>query len=162
MPYKRIIVFYFLISNGSLLLSTNCKIDYINIFFIIIYLKEIIISLIPFIIITTIPSRYIATNIMNFTNGLIRFGSDDQEIKKIPTYVFDSDLISSEGTNFEINNNNFIRINEDSKSCIICFYDYKEDDQIKLLGCKHYYHKKCIDAWLKISPTCPTCRKSIK
>jgi len=157
-----ITLFYFLTSYGSILLWTNCSLDCINTFFIFIYLKEIIISLIPFIIITIIPSQYIARNIMFFSNGLIRFGSDDDEIKKIPTYVFDTNLICSEGVNYELQENNFIRLNENDSYCIICFHDYKEDDLIKVLGCNHFYHQKCIDEWLKISPTCPTCRKSIK
>ena len=154
-------LFYFLVRYFSTLLWNDCTVDYINVFFIFIYLKEIMISLIPFIIITTIPSQYIARNIMIFSNGLIRFGSDDEEIKKIPTYVFDPNLISSEGVSYELQENNFIRLNENDSCCIICFHDYKEDDLIKVLGCNHFYHQKCIDEWLKISPTCPTCRKSI-
>lgn len=29
-------------------------------------------------------------------------------------------------------------------------------------GCIHYYHADCIDEWLKINVTCPTCRNDIR
>ena len=27
--------------------------------------------------------------------------------------------------------------------------------------CKHYFHKKCIDKWLKKNASCPICRDKI-
>ena len=31
-----------------------------------------------------------------------------------------------------------------------------------ILDCQHIFHKKCVNKWLKISKTCPLCRKTHK
>lgn len=46
-------------------------------------------------------------------------------------------------------------------SCPICLADFSQDDEIRILPCKHYYHKECSDQWLAVNSTCPTCRSSI-
>jgi hypothetical protein len=38
--------------------------------------------------------------------------------------------------------------------CPICLLD-NTDFKTK---CNHYFHKKCLDEWLKIKPICPLCR----
>lgn len=30
-----------------------------------------------------------------------------------------------------------------------------------LLSCGHLFHQKCLDSWLKINPTCPSCRRTV-
>lgn len=45
------------------------------------------------------------------------------------------------------------------KSCLICMEEYKEGMFKRLLPkCKHFFHKKCIDKWLKKNASCPICR----
>ncbi|XP_069048835.1 uncharacterized protein [Lepisosteus oculatus] len=34
--------------------------------------------------------------------------------------------------------------------CQICFSDYREGEQLRVLPCLHDYHAKCIDRWLKV------------
>ena len=47
----------------------------------------------------------------------------------------------------------------DEESCFICFEKYKEKElKRKLPHCNHFFHKKCIDKWLKNKSTCPHCR----
>lgn len=43
--------------------------------------------------------------------------------------------------------------------CNIC-YDIYEKNQFKRIinQCKHCFHKKCIDKWLKKNASCPVCR----
>jgi len=46
--------------------------------------------------------------------------------------------------------------------CTICLDNYMSDmptdeSEIRKLVCKHKYHKKCIDAWLKDNEYCPIC-----
>ena len=43
--------------------------------------------------------------------------------------------------------------------CFICLNEFKENELKRKLKCNHYFHKKCIDKWLKISARCPICRK---
>lgn len=49
--------------------------------------------------------------------------------------------------------------NEDS--CVVCFDIYKAHDVIRILTCKHFFHKMCIDPWLLAHRTCPICKCDI-
>ncbi|XP_019729499.1 uncharacterized protein LOC109518225 [Hippocampus comes] len=42
--------------------------------------------------------------------------------------------------------------------CQICFGDYDDGDQLRMLPCFHDYHVACIDRWLRDNTTCPICR----
>ena len=47
-------------------------------------------------------------------------------------------------------------LNED---CLICMEKYKLGElKRKIPKCNHYFHKKCIDKWLKKKGSCPVCR----
>lgn len=42
--------------------------------------------------------------------------------------------------------------------CVICHEELVPLDDCYQLECKHIFHKKCIDYWLKEQSTCPICR----
>ena len=42
--------------------------------------------------------------------------------------------------------------------CSIC-YEHGIDSALK--NCKHEFHLKCIDTWLKMKHTCPVCRSNV-
>ncbi|XP_027367816.1 RING-H2 finger protein ATL70-like [Abrus precatorius] len=45
--------------------------------------------------------------------------------------------------------------------CSICLADYKDSEWLRLLpDCGHFFHKECIDMWLRLNLTCPMCRNS--
>ena len=44
--------------------------------------------------------------------------------------------------------------------CSICIEETKNNDLIIKLNCNHVFHYNCIEPWLKISFTCPNCRKN--
>jgi hypothetical protein len=48
-----------------------------------------------------------------------------------------------------------------NNSCGICFLDYGAEDIVRKLGCNHFYHKECIDEWLKQRLICPYCCQDI-
>lgn len=50
---------------------------------------------------------------------------------------------------------------ESEPSCSICMEDFKVGDSLRMLPCKHDFHKECVDKWLSFNPTCPLCRNSI-
>lgn len=51
----------------------------------------------------------------------------------------------------------------DNSQCSICLDDFKINETIVFLKCKHIYHKDCIKNWLtKQSSKCPTCRTCCK
>lgn len=43
-------------------------------------------------------------------------------------------------------------------TCSVCLECFAENDLVKVLGCKHFFHQKCIDPWLKKTLKCPLCR----
>lgn len=47
------------------------------------------------------------------------------------------------------------------KECIICLEEFKDNQNIRILQCMHYFHKKCIDDWLNKSVNCPECQYNI-
>ena len=50
-------------------------------------------------------------------------------------------------------------LNED---CLICMEKYKLNQFKRTLPtCKHYFHKKCVDKWLKQNSSCPICRDKL-
>lgn len=49
------------------------------------------------------------------------------------------------------------------KDCSICIEEFREDDLITELPCKHIFHKSCIKNWLcREKVTCPSCRKDTR
>ncbi|XP_052902358.1 E3 ubiquitin-protein ligase goliath [Anopheles moucheti] len=49
----------------------------------------------------------------------------------------------------------------DNDCCAICIEPYKVTDVIRVLPCKHEFHKVCIDPWLLEHRTCPMCKMDI-
>ncbi|CAK9859794.1 unnamed protein product [Sphagnum jensenii] len=48
------------------------------------------------------------------------------------------------------------------RECTVCLSDFEEEDDLRLLpGCKHVFHKDCIDVWFQSHSTCPLCRASL-
>jgi len=47
--------------------------------------------------------------------------------------------------------------------CYICLTSYNNGDKIGELPCnsKHYFHRNCVNKWLKINNACPVCRKAV-
>lgn len=46
-------------------------------------------------------------------------------------------------------------------SCAVCLENYKDGETIRILPCKHLFHKSCIDPWLLNHRTCPMCKNNI-
>jgi hypothetical protein len=42
--------------------------------------------------------------------------------------------------------------------CIVCLEEYKINDGVKILSCKHYFHTDCIEQWFDVNRSCPMCR----
>ncbi|KDQ62164.1 hypothetical protein JAAARDRAFT_450738 [Jaapia argillacea MUCL 33604] len=43
--------------------------------------------------------------------------------------------------------------------CLICLDDYDHEDDLRLMSCKHAFHKTCVDKWLETGRNnCPACR----
>jgi hypothetical protein len=49
----------------------------------------------------------------------------------------------------------------DMQICCICLARYVNNDELRELPCTHFFHKECIDKWLKINALCPLCKAEI-
>ena len=49
-----------------------------------------------------------------------------------------------------------------TKTCSICFENFKDEDQCRLLSCFHVFHMECIDDWFTRFPKCPLCNKEFR
>lgn len=76
-------------------------------------------------------------------------------LDKLSVYKFENDLLIP--LNVKISGER-IKIETNDASCIICLDDYKNDDKIRVILCKHHFHKECSDKWFKLRTTCPVCR----
>jgi hypothetical protein len=53
-------------------------------------------------------------------------------------------------------------VNNETYSCVICMDTYVKGEKVNgLPRCSHYFHSKCIRAWLVGSDCCPVCRSKV-
>ncbi|KAJ8269602.1 hypothetical protein COCON_G00122090 [Conger conger] len=49
----------------------------------------------------------------------------------------------------------------DFDNCAVCIEGYKPNDVVRILPCRHLFHKICVDPWLLDHRTCPMCKMNI-
>ncbi|KAM9315193.1 RING finger protein 150a [Pholidichthys leucotaenia] len=49
----------------------------------------------------------------------------------------------------------------DFDNCAVCIEGYKPNDIVRVLPCRHLFHKHCVDPWLQDHRTCPMCKMNI-
>ncbi|XP_039295102.1 protein goliath-like isoform X2 [Nilaparvata lugens] len=49
----------------------------------------------------------------------------------------------------------------EGECCAICIEPYKTSEVVRILPCKHEFHRSCIDPWLLEHRTCPMCKMDI-
>lgn len=52
-------------------------------------------------------------------------------------------------------------IDVDAENCAVCIENFKVKDVIRILPCKHIFHRICIDPWLLDHRTCPMCKLDV-
>ncbi|NP_001084782.1 E3 ubiquitin-protein ligase RNF149 precursor [Xenopus laevis] len=52
-------------------------------------------------------------------------------------------------------------IDIDAENCAVCIENYKTKDLVRILPCKHIFHRLCIDPWLIEHRTCPMCKLDV-
>jgi hypothetical protein len=81
-------------------------------------------------------------------------GLDEAVLAAYPTTVYSSSSRDSTGE----------RGKEEEAAgtqCAVCLADYADGDELRLLpGCRHSFHRQCVDDWLRLRPSCPLCRSS--
>ncbi|TXT09201.1 hypothetical protein VHUM_02675 [Vanrija humicola] len=50
-------------------------------------------------------------------------------------------------------------LSSSTERCMVCLSDYEPDEDLRLLKCRHAFHRECVDHWLTDGRnSCPTCR----
>ncbi|CAI9545936.1 unnamed protein product [Staurois parvus] len=49
----------------------------------------------------------------------------------------------------------------EAENCAVCIENYKPKDVVRILPCKHIFHRLCIDPWLLEHRTCPMCKLDV-
>lgn len=52
-------------------------------------------------------------------------------------------------------------LESESDQCAVCIEPYKLSDVIRVLPCRHVFHKSCVDPWLLEQRSCPMCKSDI-
>lgn len=70
-----------------------------------------------------------------------------------------SDLETIKGRDVtKANEDGRIRSNT-AEQCTICLSEYEDDEDCRIMSCKHLFHADCVDTWLKTGKNnCPACR----
>ena len=79
-------------------------------------------------------------------------GADQTAIDAIPLYKFNSNEQHLYGS---------VQVAQVDAKCSICLSPYRESDELRVLQCRHHYHRACVDEWFRISGTCPLCVQPI-
>ncbi|XP_048136455.1 E3 ubiquitin-protein ligase RHA2A [Rhodamnia argentea] len=46
--------------------------------------------------------------------------------------------------------------------CVVCLSAMRQGEQVRELGCRHVFHKACLDGWLQhLNFSCPLCRSPL-
>lgn len=72
-----------------------------------------------------------------------REATPPEVVKRLPTYTKEGEGETADG------------------ECMICFSEYEEGEEIKVLPCFHKGHKECVEKWLHRKNTCPICQASV-
>jgi hypothetical protein len=93
----------------------------------------------------------------SFLNSIIEilFGDNlNQNVEDVKVTLTEEEF--NKFNNIKLTKENFEKYNT---QCNICIDDYKIEDIIIELSCKHLFHKECIKSWLcKENISCPVCR----
>ena len=122
--------------------------------------------------------NYINNNETNYINTLfnIDFSTDSNVLNRIMQIFLESDTTNInenilEDVKVTLTKEQFKKLdsrilleeNMDNKECNICMDEYKINDKIINLDCKHFFHRRCIKHWLlQEKVTCPICRKDVR
>lgn len=54
-----------------------------------------------------------------------------------------------------------LRLISENNTCSVCLSSFESGDVLKVLPCKHFFHKACLDPWFHKAGACPICRQSL-
>ncbi|THG03008.1 hypothetical protein TEA_005697 [Camellia sinensis var. sinensis] len=128
----------------------------------------------PFILCATICCCFpCIISVMGFREDLTQNrGATPESINSLPTYKFKMKKTRN-GNGREINSGageggvvaagteKERVISGEDAVCCICLAKYANNDELRELPCSHFFHKECVDKWLKINALCPLCKAEV-
>ncbi|CAL4967362.1 unnamed protein product [Urochloa decumbens] len=97
-------------------------------------------------------------------------GATSESINALPTYKFKtkkrrhgsgSEAEGQEGGIVAAGTEKERSLSAEDAVCCICLAKYAHNDELRELPCSHWFHKDCVDKWLKINALCPLCKSEI-
>lgn len=99
-------------------------------------------------------------------------GATTESINSLPTYKFkikkhkrgnskESQAGASEGGIVAAGTEKERVVSGEDAVCCICLAKYANNDELRELPCTHFFHKDCVDKWLKINASCPLCKSEV-
>ncbi|KAK1438259.1 hypothetical protein QVD17_04065 [Tagetes erecta] len=99
-------------------------------------------------------------------------GATTESINSLPTYKFkikknkhgnnkDNHMGANEGGVVAAGTENERVLSGEDAVCCICLAKYANNDELRELPCTHFFHKDCVDKWLKINASCPLCKSEV-
>ncbi|CAA0821340.1 RING/U-box superfamily protein [Striga hermonthica] len=97
-------------------------------------------------------------------------GATQESINSLPTYKFkvkknknsnDKEAGGVEGGIVAAGTEKERVVSGEDAVCCICLTKYANNDELRELPCSHFFHKECVDKWLKINASCPLCKAEV-
>jgi hypothetical protein len=97
-------------------------------------------------------------NRVEFTTTTFTFTVTQTQIQSLQV---DNTLVKNENTEIDVNPIPYDSNRFENAQCSICITDFKNNDKVCELNCKHIFHDECIRQWGKYKPECALCRTQI-
>ncbi|XP_078432318.1 E3 ubiquitin-protein ligase At1g63170-like [Wolffia australiana] len=91
-------------------------------------------------------------------------GASPELLNSLPTYLFHSnsdDDVNAGGGIIAVGTDRERAIAAEDALCCICLAKFVDREELRELTCRHFFHKACIDKWLKINALCPVCKVEV-
>lgn len=82
-------------------------------------------------------------------------GLTREVIDRLPSYRFNAELRKPASADGVADSSNRAASSPDMQtSCVVCLCDFQSRQLLRSLPCRHEFHARCIDKWLKVSFSC--------